>query len=198
MPSRSSEDLPAMSPLRWLVLALVIEKPSYGYEISERYARRFGTFMPAARNAVYGALDRLEQVGLIAPQPLKPAAVRGLRGARLTYAPTSKAIPAHKQWLSSPSSADRWREELLARIGTAHLHSTTITLDLLDRYAQHAELHRQRIQELLAERSPTGQSSLQAVSPVLVLQEQQAATVAHIYWARTARQEIEKLADDGR
>jgi hypothetical protein len=34
------------------VLALVIEKASYGYEIGARYRRRFGFFLP--RNKLYG------------------------------------------------------------------------------------------------------------------------------------------------
>jgi DNA-binding PadR family transcriptional regulator len=44
------------------VLALVIERPSYGYELYERFGRRFGEFLPASQGNVYDALKRLERV----------------------------------------------------------------------------------------------------------------------------------------
>lgn len=49
---RSGDDTPVVSLVSWLVLALVIEKASYGYEIGARYRRRFGFFLP--RNKLYG------------------------------------------------------------------------------------------------------------------------------------------------
>ena len=38
------------------VLGLVIEKPSHGYEIGQRFERRFGGFLSVGRSSIYAAL----------------------------------------------------------------------------------------------------------------------------------------------
>ncbi len=191
MPGRPPlDDVPIVSTVIWLMLALVIEKPSYGYEIGSRYDRRFGSFWPTGKSSIYGSLDRLEQAGLVKPLPLKPVPTGSPRRTRISYRPTSDAIPTHKRWLSSPIAEERWHHELLARIGTAHLHGVAAVLDLLDTYAHHTERHKQRIEQLMAERSAGGQQSLQALSAILVLREQYGAAAAHIDWVRRARDEI--------
>jgi DNA-binding PadR family transcriptional regulator len=192
---RPLEDVAVVSTVYWLVLALVIEKPSYGYEIAERYGRRFDFFLPAGRSAVYGALDRLEGEALVQPRPPEPGRTGGHRRMYVGYDPTSEAIPTHRRWLSSPIITERWRNELLARIGTAHLHGIPATLDQLDRYAWHAQAHQQHIQQLIADRTAGGQRSLLARSTILLLREQQKTTATHIDWARYARGEIKELTD---
>lgn len=49
-----------------IMLALVVEKPSYGYEIHERFARRFGEILSTSRANVYDVLGRLEEEGYVA------------------------------------------------------------------------------------------------------------------------------------
>ncbi len=56
------------SPAVWLVLALVIEQSSHGYEISQRYQRRFGSFVSMSVPRVYAALDRLRRLTGIGSQ----------------------------------------------------------------------------------------------------------------------------------
>lgn len=179
--------VPAISIAHWLVLALVIEKPSYGYEIGERYDRRFGFFLPLRRTAIYSALDRLEQVGLIEVRPLAAGSMAGLRRVRVTYGPTDDAARAHERWLSSPVNYDRWRHDLLARIGTAHLHGSAIMCELLASYVRHAEMQEHRIQTLIEERAAVPCESLQALSATLLLREQQSVVAAQLDWVRGAR-----------
>ncbi len=197
MPGRRPlEDVGLISTVHWLMLALVIEKPSYGYEIAARYERRFGLLLPTSKTSIYGSLDRLEQEGLVEPLPPQPTPMGG-RHRRVSYGPTTDAIPTHRRWLSSPVVAARWHDELLARIGTAHLHGVAAMLDLLERYAHYAEQHQQRVQELMTEHSPGGQQSLQTVSAALLLTEQQGTATAHIDWVRAARDEVKRLGRNG-
>lgn len=189
------EDVPAISNAHWLVLALVIEKPSYGYEIGERYDRRFGSFLPVARTAIYSALDRLDQVGLIEALPLTPGRSAGVRRVRITYGPTPEAKRVHARWLESPVGSDRWRQELLTRIGTAHLQGATMIRELLGRYAQHAEMYDQRIQELLADRAAAGARDMRALTASLLLREQQAVVAAQLDWVRSACGAMSRAAD---
>lgn len=181
-------DLPRIATGHWLVLTLAIEKPSYGYEIAERYDRRFGTFLPVGRTAIYSALDRLHRVGLVEPQQ-QAGGGKGFRRIWILYAPTSEAIDAHERWLSSLITSERWHPEMLARVGSAHLHGATAIQEMLDRYAYYAELHRQRIQERVTERSVASRASVQAASAMLLLEEQQSVTAAQIEWVNDVRQQ---------
>jgi DNA-binding PadR family transcriptional regulator len=192
---RSLRDLPVIAASQWLVLALVMEKPSYGYEIGERYERRFGTFLPAGRTATYGALDRLDQAGLIESLVSPPAPAPGVRRVRVSYRPTGDASAAHAAWLASPCNAERWHNEMLARIVTAHLQGPSALREQLDRYAHYAELHKQRIDERIAERSAGEQQSLQSLSNLMLLREQQTAVAAQLDWVKRARREAD--ARDG-
>ncbi len=188
---RSLRDLPVIAVSQWLVLALVMEKPSYGYEIGERYERRFGTFLPAGRTAIYGALDRLDQAGLIESLVSASAPGPGVRRMRVSYRPTGAALAAHAAWLDSPCNSERWHNEMLARVVTAHLQGPSALGEQLDRYRHYAELHKQRVDELIAERSAGEQQSLQALSNLMLLREQQTAVAAQLDWVTRARQEAE-------
>lgn len=194
MPSQPTVvDLPSIATSHWLVLALVIEKLSYGYETKARYDRRFGWFLPMAATSMYGKLDRLEDVGLV--EAVRPSMASRKRHVRVIYAPSSSAMRAHRRWLSSPIPEGRWHGELLARMGTAHLHGASIMLDLLDRYAQQAEQHKEQIEDLMAERSVGGYQSLRNLSAMLLLQEQYRVAEICIAWVAGARLEVRRAMD---
>jgi DNA-binding PadR family transcriptional regulator len=192
------EGLTVVSTVHWLVLALVMEKPSYGYELGERYDRRFGSFLPAGRPAIYSGLDRLAEVELVAPVPPGSGQRGGARRVRIVYRATRAAVRAHGRWLASSVPADRWHIELLARIGTAHLQGLPALLELLSRYAQHADLHIERLDELIADRSAGKQKSLAALCAMLLLREQQSTVTAQLQWMRSAREAIELRGQAGR
>jgi DNA-binding PadR family transcriptional regulator len=199
MPRRTSPgDLPTLTATQWLVLALLIEKPSYGYETAARYFQRFGSFLPASRTLIYNALDRLYEAGLVTPrQPALPPPNGARRKTmRVTYAPTPEATGAHQDWLTAPIKTDRWRQEMLARVGSAHLHGPALTRQTLDRYAHHAQLHQQRIQQLAEQQTAGRQQDLRAVMRNQLLAEQHAATTAHIAWANAARHAVQQHPDD--
>src|SRR6266705_1532164 len=102
---RGAEETRAASV--WLVLALVIEQPSHGYELIQRYQRRFGAFVPLSVPRVYGALDRLHEMGLIEPIALKgrKPAPRQQR-MRRSYRATEAGVEAYRRWV-----AERMRED---------------------------------------------------------------------------------------
>lgn len=190
------EDIRANVPATcWLVLTLVIEKPSYGYEIGQRYERRFGTFQPTSKSSIYGALAKLEEAGLAAPLPPAPGSLRGNRRMRVAYTPTSSAMPAHRHWITAPVTDEHWHRELFVRIATAHLHGISTVLGLLESYARLAEQHQERIEELVAERCAGEQQSVRSLSALQLLSEQQRVTAARIAWATSARRELHALID---
>src|ERR1700740_3378263 len=56
--------------LKWLVLALFVEKASHGYDVVKRYERRFGWLMPRSHPRIYEEIRRVGDAALIAPTQL--------------------------------------------------------------------------------------------------------------------------------
>lgn len=80
------------------VLALVIEQPSYGYELSRRLGERFGELLAVSRSHVYGALDALQRGGLIEPLP-PPAVAEPARQPKVHYRATAAGERALAAWV---------------------------------------------------------------------------------------------------
>jgi DNA-binding PadR family transcriptional regulator len=87
----------------WLVLGLVIEQPSYGYELSRRYRSRFGRLLPMALPRTYEMLDVLRDHGLIEPAKLNE--VTRQTALRHSFCATARGIAAYRGWLSSETAS---------------------------------------------------------------------------------------------
>jgi DNA-binding PadR family transcriptional regulator len=188
-PARGVED--ARSPAAWLVLALIIEQPSHGYEISQRYQRRFGSFLPMSVPRVYGALDRLRDTKMIEPIRLKPVRPAGKQHLmRRSYRATEAGVQAYQRWVAERMRDDSQRPRLLGRIASSGLLGIDALLDVIDRY------QRECMEELRAlptgsEQSDTGHSSLAELTESLVIDQQRRELAARIDWAVHARKALE-------
>jgi DNA-binding PadR family transcriptional regulator len=177
----------ARTPAPWLVLALVIEQPSHGYEISQRYERRFGSLQPMSVPRLYAALDRLRDAGMIEPivlKPVKPAVKQHLM--RRSYRATRPGVQAYHAWVAERMRDDPQRPQLLGRIAAVGLLGLDAVLDVIDRY------QRECMEELRAlptdsERLETGRSSLEELTEYLVNDQQRRELRARHDWAVHAR-----------
>jgi PadR family transcriptional regulator PadR len=97
------------------VLALVIEQPSYGYELSRRLGERFGELLAVSRSHVYGALDALQRGGLIEPLP-PPAAAEPARQPKVHYRATAAGERALAEWVLEELSEHARHARLLGAI----------------------------------------------------------------------------------
>ena len=97
------------------VLGLVIERPSYGYELSRRLGERFGDLLAVSRSQVYGALDALQRDGLIEPLPSPPAA-EALRQPKVHYRATAAGERAFAAWLADALGRHARHARLLGAI----------------------------------------------------------------------------------
>jgi DNA-binding PadR family transcriptional regulator len=176
------------SPASWLVLALVIEQPSHGYELSQRYQQRFGAFLSMSVPRLYAALDRLRETGLIEPVVLKPAqATRKQHLMRRTYRATDAGVQAYRDWVAERMNDDPERPQMLARIASAGLSGAAAVADVIDRYQREcmAEL---RALEPAGEHLESGTSSLEELTESLVVDQRRRELRARIDWATHARQ----------
>src|SRR3984885_15322069 len=106
------------------VLGLVIEKPSHGYEIGQRFEGRFGEFLNAGRSSIYAALGTLMDAGLI--EKMSGRSTTGVRrGAKAgaPYRATARGARAYRGWLAERVRNDPQRVEMLGKMTLAGGHS---------------------------------------------------------------------------
>jgi DNA-binding PadR family transcriptional regulator len=123
-----------------IILALVIEKPSYGYELHERFKRRFGEFLSTSPANVYDALSRLEE-----EEYVRVAGRSGARGRpRVNFQATAKGVETHLSWLAERLREDPQRLALLSRLASISLRRVDAMLKVIDRFMEECSLEAHR------------------------------------------------------
>jgi DNA-binding PadR family transcriptional regulator len=174
-----------------LVLALIIEQPSHGYEITQRYQRRFGSLLPMSVPRTYGALERLRDAGLIKPVILTPARPTGTQHLmRRSYQATPAGAEAYLEWVAGRMRDDPQRLELLGRISSVGLFGTDGILEVVDRYQREC-MEELRQLPTASSRAETGQLSLEELTESLIVDQQRRELAARNDWAVHARQVLE-------
>jgi DNA-binding PadR family transcriptional regulator len=178
--------LTVRSPLQAIVLGLVIQRPSYGYEIADRCQRLCGSFLHVHQTSIYGALERLNNVGLIEALDRRPR-LTGHRERRY-FRVTTEGGRQHQHWAESEIRPETERAQLLARIATAGRSGTKGLRLALDRYER--VLANQA--ENLAENQVVDASypSLDALCERLVIVERRIALAGSEEWLAVARDEV--------
>lgn len=103
--------------LKHAVLALIVERRGYGYELVQRFEERVGPAWRLNPSAVYPALDQLERSGLATS-----AVHRGgtHRSPRVVYEPTPAGAAALDKWLRATGAPpEPVRADLHLRIAFA-------------------------------------------------------------------------------
>lgn len=182
------ESLGITSPVTWSVLGLIIERPSYGYELGQRLERRFDTLLSASMPHIYGALDVLKQHKLIEPLRAKKA---GGRQPKLHYRATAKGARAYREWLSAEMREDATRTELIRIWVSAYAVDVTAAQRLLDTYAE----------QCLAESGqiplPSGdERSVDGRIELLLVEERRLALQAQLMWVDHAKKQLARWAQD--
>jgi DNA-binding PadR family transcriptional regulator len=99
------------TPVYWAVLGLVIERPSYGYELVQRYDRRFGRLLPlSSPGQIYKGLDVLTQKNLI--EKLPEDAERESRQPKPHYKATPLGLKTYEQRLIAQVIEDTRRSQM--------------------------------------------------------------------------------------
>jgi len=183
------------SPVVWLVLALVIEQPSHGYEINQRYERRFGGFLPVSSSSVYAALGRLQDAGMVEPIVLEESGrARRQHVLRRSYRATAAGARAYRRWVAERMRDDPQRPQLLGRIASTGLMGIDALLELVDRYEQEC------LQEAKTMPTPDhgerrgADGGMAELAERLVAEQQRLEMRARLEWVAHARKEIRAYA----
>ncbi len=175
------------------VLGLVIEKPSHGYEIGQRFENRFGAFLSAGRSSIYAALGSLMDQGLI--EKMAGRSTTGVRrGAKAgaPYRATARGARAYRGWLAERVRNDPQRVEMLGRMTLAGVHSVEAAVDFIASYERECVREAQEL-------ARPGRSLVFDASDVsslverLLVDERRRMIDAQLAWITYARAELRAL-----
>lgn len=100
------------SVVYWVLLGLVIERPSYGFELYNRFQRMYGELLSVrSESHVYGALNGLVKRELIEEIPGSGVA----RQPKPHYRATLQGADSYEDWLVAQIEDESRHQELLVR-----------------------------------------------------------------------------------
>lgn len=184
----------AFSLSTWLVLALVIERPSHGYELYQRYDERFGGLSPRGRPSVYSLLSRLEDGGMIEPIMIESESSsppRRQNDLRRSYRATPTGAQAFRHWVAGRMQTDPDRLELLARITSICFLGTDWMLEVIGRYESDCV---QEMKALPASDPEDEHCGVAELVESLIIDQRRREVRARIDWAVHARRVLQVQA----
>jgi DNA-binding PadR family transcriptional regulator len=179
------------SPYNWAVLALLIELPSYGYELAQRFERTYEDALRLSSHAqVYKALDALQARGLIEALPPDGPTDEDLRQPRPRYRASPQGVQSYEDWLVAQANEERERAWLLTRALT--LLKPRAALAVIDRleHAYREEAKRTPL-DTTDDRFLDGASEL---STELIHEQDRLLVKARLSWIEVARGKLQALA----
>jgi DNA-binding PadR family transcriptional regulator len=173
------------SPLAWPLLGLVIEQPSYGYELVQRFRRVYGeTLALADSKRIYRLLDMLHTHSLIdetLPSAEEPPARN--RMPKPHYRATEVGRRAYAEWLLIQMEEERHRRRLFVR--QLAMLEPQAALQVMDRYEEECLTE--------ADGAAPPQRQRDVVADRLAKQEEQLSLEARLSWIGYARRQLAPL-----
>jgi len=113
-------------------LALIVERPGHGYELTSRLNRRLGPTWQIEPKLIYSILDDFARSKLVVavdePNPDRP------RQTRTVYHATDHAPPTLHRWMRTEMEVGPVRPDVIARIASASPGDAEELLRVLDEY----------------------------------------------------------------
>jgi DNA-binding PadR family transcriptional regulator len=130
--------VPMRSPVNWTVLGLVIERPSYGWELWKRFERLYGDVLTVGSESnIYAALNALREKGLIEEIEGSRSAIPGAtRQPKPHYRATRDGLEAYEAWVITQAREHTRRSLQFARQLGAFAQQPQTALTILARYEQ--------------------------------------------------------------
>lgn len=179
------------SPLNWALLGLVIQRPSYGYELVQRFERTYADSLElSSPSQIYTGLDMLVRRSLIEEFPPEDPHHAIVRQPKPHYRATAGGVRDYQDWLIDHVRDERRRSRLftcqLAALGP------TVALNLIERYQRACleEASRTTVADL--DRSQVDDSARLAAR--LVGEIERLAMGARLEWIEYARRELVAVA----
>jgi len=190
--NRTRVAAPMHSSVNWALLGLIIERPSYAYELAQRFERTYGSALSLSSvSHAYTALGTLKDRELIEELP----GTRGGRQPKPHYRATGKGLTDYHERLIGEVAEERKRQQVFLLQLTALTRDPGKAMQIIGDYEQ----------ACLTETCTTGIATgggdpasaadpSRALQARLIAEEKRLAIAAKISWARYARSELKALA----
>lgn len=172
------------SPVNWSLLGLVIQRPSYGYELVQRFERAYGEDLElSSPSQIYTALDILQRRGLIELLPVADAV--GLsRQPKPHYRVTDDGMGAYVDWLASHVQGEQRRSRLFVhQIAVLPAREALVVIER----CEHACLKAATAARVSAEQEECDPALL---AMRLIDEEQRLVIDARLAWLEYARRQL--------
>jgi DNA-binding PadR family transcriptional regulator len=171
----------------YAVLGLLLEQPSYGYEVLVRFRQAFDVAdWDISPQGLYAALDRLERDGLIEPVDTPPRDA-SRRQPKTPYRVTPSGAQELRRFLATPMSAEPSRAELLVRLQCVAERDADALLRMLD---DHEQACLDELGRIGAEAPAARPASGGTLVDRLALEERRLGIQARLLWIDYARHEL--------
>ena len=182
------------SPVNWALLGLVIERPSYGYELGQRFERVYGELLPiSCIGHIYKALEALKARSLIEELPATVALRMDVRRqGRGHFRATTQGVSGYREHLAAQMGEDHRRSLLFVRQLAVLCTEPDAGLDLLDQYEQ-ASLAETAQTPIPSAAGPLANGASESIDR-LACEESRLKGEAKLAWVKLARREFAALA----
>jgi DNA-binding PadR family transcriptional regulator len=186
---REQTPAPMHSIVNWALLGLVIERPSYAYELAHRFERTYeGALSLSSVSHVYTALATLRERRLVQEASTTQASAPR---SRRRYEATALGLSEHARWLVEQVSEERRRQRLIVQQLGALARSPSRALDALDAYEGACLSEAAAAPPHGGDQGP-GTTRLVAR---LIGEESRLAIAARLEWVQYARTQLRALPD---
>jgi DNA-binding PadR family transcriptional regulator len=178
------------SSVNWALLGLVIERPSYAYELAQRFERTYKDSLSLSSvSHAYTALGTLKDRELVEELP----GTRTGRQPKPHYRATAKGLADYHQWLIGQVAEERKRQRVFLLQLTALTRDPGKAMQIVEDYEQACLNETCTTKIAGAQDNPADDArELQAR---LIAEEKRLAIGAKIAWAHYARRELKALAE---
>ena len=177
------------SAVYWALLGLVIERPSYGLELYNRYQRVYADVLPVSGEShIYTALTQLESRGFI---EIVPGVTGLVRQPKPHYQATVVGLRGFEDWCVEQIETQRRSQELWARQLAIFSHDPATALHILGRYRRQ---HLKAASETARRSEGAVTDSRVALIEELVAVQQRIADGGMLSWLRFAYARFEDRA----
>jgi DNA-binding PadR family transcriptional regulator len=188
------------TPVYWAVLGLIIERPSYGYELVQRLERTYGELLTlSSPSQIYRALDTLTDKALIEKLP-EPG---DTRQPKPHYRATAAGVRIYQDRLVAQVAEDSRRSRVFALELAALPPQAALTV--LDGYEQACLAHASKESPCTREHAGAnaggaagaGAERVCTLADRLAAEETRLTSQARLPWIEYARRELTALLAAG-
>lgn len=181
--------------VKYAVLGLLAQRRGYGYDLVQRFEEQVGPAWQLNAGAIYVALDKLEQEGLVRPitgdgDGAPVTRRRTTRGApRVIYEATQQGLERFEDWMATRTSMSPLREELHLKLALSRPRNLPRLIELTYEQEQAClERLEQYLGGVTFDELVTSTQPWPAIASVMVRDAEIAHLQATVEWLRRIRE----------